>query len=310
MKRLILISVASMILCSVKAQQDEQFSQNMFNRLHPNPGVAGSNNAICATLLGRSQWVGFDGKPESYLLSVHAPVPMLLGGVGLTVRKDQLGQENTTGLKLAYAYRMVLGTGDLGIGVGLGMLSKQIGNNWRAIDDVSLDTSIPDNGAKKTTFDMDLGLYYKTDKLYVGISSLHLPSSTLKASDFKYKIARHYYIMAGYDYDITSLPLTLQPSVFVKTDGSSTIIDLNVNALYNNMVWAGVTFRANDAIVPMVGFMKEGIANGTVKIGYSYDVTTSLLKNHSKGTHEIMLGYCFNLPDKSKVQKHKTVRFL
>jgi hypothetical protein len=29
------------------------------------------------------------------------------------------------------------------------------------------------------------------------------------------------------------------------------------------------------------------------RIGYSYDVTTSELKNYSSGSHEIMLNYCF-----------------
>ena len=53
------------------SQQDPQFSQNMFNRLSVNPGYAGSSNAICATLLGRQQWRGFEeGPPKTYLLSL------------------------------------------------------------------------------------------------------------------------------------------------------------------------------------------------------------------------------------------------
>ena len=44
------------------AQQDAQFTQNMFNKLSINPGSAGHNGGICATLLTRSQWMGFDGR--------------------------------------------------------------------------------------------------------------------------------------------------------------------------------------------------------------------------------------------------------
>ncbi|HLC83497.1 MAG TPA: type IX secretion system membrane protein PorP/SprF, partial [Bacteroidia bacterium] len=33
------------------AQQDAQFSMNMFNRLSVNPGYAGTNKALCATIL-------------------------------------------------------------------------------------------------------------------------------------------------------------------------------------------------------------------------------------------------------------------
>ena len=32
---------------TVHAQQDPQFTMNMFNRLYANPGYAGSNNGIC-----------------------------------------------------------------------------------------------------------------------------------------------------------------------------------------------------------------------------------------------------------------------
>ena len=43
------------------SQQVPQFSQNMFNKLVNNPGSAGSSDLINATLLHRSQWMGFEG---------------------------------------------------------------------------------------------------------------------------------------------------------------------------------------------------------------------------------------------------------
>jgi type IX secretion system PorP/SprF family membrane protein len=251
------------------------------------------------------------------LFSAHAPVKLLRGGVGLSVYQDKLGQIKDFGFKLAYAYRLNLGIGELGIGLAAGMVSKTVGSSWNAIDNYMLDPSINNNNISKGKFDLDLGLYYKTDKIYLGLSTTHLPQSTFSQAggagvntfDFDFKVVRHYYVMAGYNHQLQSIPLTLQPSVFVKSDASSTIIDINIIALYNNMFWGGVSYRATDAIVPMFGIQKD-IVPGTVKFGYSYDVTTSMLKKYNSGTHEIMLGYCFNLPDNSKVQKHKTVRFL
>jgi len=325
MKKLIITGLFSILFTWSFAQQDPQFSQNMYNRLYNNPGVAGSNNAICATLLYRQQWITFDGNPETFLLSVHSPFRLfnMSWGGGLNIVKDGLGNENTLFVKGSLAYRMALGTGNLGVGLTLGMLQKKIGSNWVSIDPFAQDAAIPDNGAGKTGFDMDFGVYYKTDKLYLGLSALHLPSGTLSDSysasstpgavpvDFNYKIARHYYIMAGYDYDLPiDMPLTLQPSVFVKSDAASTQVDVNVNLLYNNMVWVGVSYRMQDALVPMIGFMKDGIADGVLKIGVSYDVTTSILRQYSNGSIEVMASYCFNLPDKTIVKKHKTVRFL
>ena len=67
------------------AQQDPQFSQNMFAKLAVNPGFAGANDAICATLLYRNQWTGFGGEPKTMLFTGDLPLDLLHGGVGLSV---------------------------------------------------------------------------------------------------------------------------------------------------------------------------------------------------------------------------------
>jgi hypothetical protein len=79
----------------------------------------------------------------------------------------------------------------------------------------------------------------------------------------------------------------LQPSVLVKNDGGgSTQFDLNATFLYNNMLWLGVSYRTEDAIAPMLGYQFKPNEKSMLKIGYSYDVTTSRLKNYSSGSHE------------------------
>jgi type IX secretion system PorP/SprF family membrane protein len=143
--------------------------------------------------------------------------------------------------------------------------------------------------------------------MYVGLSTTHITETSME--NLNIDMARHYYIMAGYDFQINS-QFTLKPAVFAKTDAASTQIDLNCSVLYNNMVWLGVSYRTADAIAPMVGFQKEFGGNSMLKIGYSYDVTTSQIKDYSSGSHEIMLNYCFKIVPPSKVQKYKNVRFL
>jgi hypothetical protein len=97
--------------------------------------------------------------------------------------------------------------------------------------------------------------------------------------------------------------------VLVKSDAASTQIDLNVNVLFNKMVWAGVSYRFADAVAPMLGYQKQ-IGGGLMRIGYAYDVTTSKLKGYSNGSHDIMVNYCFNLDKPIPVQKSKNPRFL
>ena len=102
------------------AQQDPQFSQQMFTRLSTNAGFAGASEYLCATVMNRQQWVGFDGAPKTTLVSIDAPIKILQEehtiGVGATILADKLGFENTFSGKLALAYRLNLGPGNLGVG--------------------------------------------------------------------------------------------------------------------------------------------------------------------------------------------------
>ena len=60
----------------------------------------------------------------------------------------------------------------------------------------------------------------------------------------------------------------------------------------------------------LIGYQYQFPNKVDAKIGYSYDVTTSRLKNYSSGTHEIMLNYCMLLVKKPDLQIYKNVRFL
>lgn len=290
------------------SQQDPQFTQNMFDRLSVNPGSAGTSDAICLTLFGREQWSGFTGNPRTGMLNVQSPVKLLRGGLGLTLYNDQLGQETNNLVRLAYSYHLAAGPGTLGIGLSGGIVNKSLAANWIATDGYLGDVAIPDAGVSNTTYDLAFGLYYTIpNKMYVGLSTTHITETGLE--NLNIDLARHYYIMAGYHYDINS-EFALRPSVFAKTDAASTQIDLNCTVLYNNMVWLGVSYRTADAIAPMVGYQTQFGENSTLKIGYSYDVTTSQIRDYSSGSHELMINYCFKLIPSEKVQKYKNVRFL
>lgn len=296
------------------AQQDPQFTQNMHSKLFPNPAVAGSNNAICATVLGRYQWMGFAGRPETYLLSVHGPFSMLKQswGAGLSISQDKIGNDmKTFGAKAALAYRRPMGNGKISAGLGLGMINIGVGAfaNEDAIDGVDNDDAINASKMSDTGFDMDLGLYYNSDKLYLGLSTTHLTQAELKGGSTEvFNVKRHYYVTAGYNAELGP-DFVLQPSVFVKSEAASTQIDLNVSVVYKQQVWAGLSYRFIESIAPMIG-VNWPVGTGDIKFGYSYDITTSGLRTYNSGTHELMLGYCFGIEEKNKVDRHKTVRFL
>lgn len=302
-KSIAAIALIFMAFVSV-AQQDPQFSQNMFNRLYPNPAFAGSNDAICATAIYRNQWVDFDGAPKTGLISIDAPVRFLHGGLGLTVMLDEIGFENTVNAKLAYALRFnnVLG-GKLAFGADAGFLQKSIDGDWIATD--MGDPSIPAGSVSQGVFDLGAGVYFNSEKVYLGVSALHLNEAEIKFDDAKTDLARHLYGMAGIKFDL-SPSLSLTPSTHIKIDDASTQIDFNMNLRINDRFWVGGSYRLEDAIIGLVGLN----ITDKLKLGYSFDITTSDLKTYSSGTHEFMLGYCFNIIKTRTTFMNRNVRFL
>ena len=131
-KLAILLVLTAAVCRQAHAQQDPQFSQNMFNLMAVNPGYAGSQGLLSATLINRQQWMGFEGNPKTTLGSVHAPIKPfgISSGVGLVFMDDRLGFEKNMTIMGNYAYRLDLGPGTLGIGINLGLLSKSLNGKW------------------------------------------------------------------------------------------------------------------------------------------------------------------------------------
>ncbi|MGD1847519.1 MAG: type IX secretion system membrane protein PorP/SprF [Salibacteraceae bacterium] len=302
------------------AQQDPQFSFNRDNRLFPNPAYAGNGEAICGQVLLRNQWTGFEGNPQTGLVSLHAPIRELHGGLGLSIAADRLGQERTLFAKGAYAYRANLGDGMLSIGLGVGIINKSIGADHRTIGpngigDGSEDPRLNQNTVTATKVDFDFGVYYQTNRLYFGLSTTHLNRARVSdVQDFpnipyelNYRVSRHYYLMSGYRFDFDGTPYALLPSIFVKSDAVSAQVSLDVRGLYRDRVWGGVGYRFQDALIASVGF-QESLGDITLRAGYAYDFTTSRLRSFSSGSHELQLGFCMPIPE--KITSHKTTRLL
>lgn len=283
----------------------------MFDRLSVNPAVAGSTGNICATALLRQQWTGFDGAPKTGLINIQGPLTKINSGLGLSVYYDKLGQEKSTIARLHYAYHLKVGSqSTLSAGLYAGLSGRALDGRWVAIDDPANDNAIPAAGKSASGFDLGAGLYYKSPQLWLGISSTQLPETELK--DVSIKNKRHYYVQAGYDWAIGGdKKYTLQPSVLVKSDASSTQVDIGALFLYDNMIWAGVGYRTEDAIAPMIGYQHQFPKGDSMfRIGYSYDVTTSALKSYSSGSHEVMLSYCFKIVKPVVYEIYHHPRFL
>jgi len=309
------------------SQQEAQFTQNMFTNMSINPGYAGINKQICITSLFRQQWSGFEdpygnkGAPQTILLTVDAPIRVLRGGIGVTIIKDKLGFEDNIGAKLAYSYHLPLGPGVMGIGAQVGFLNKTIDFNGFVPIDMD-DPLLIDRSEKSTMiFDVTFGAFYNLPgKAYIGLSSSQLIQSKMNIPGLtdESKLKRHYYLTGAYHWTLPNAPdWELSPYLLIKSDFASTQYDVTAMCKWKNMVWAGLSYRHQDAVAILAGAypfnspnMNPALAN--LRIGYAYDITTSALGSNGRsgGTHEVMLGYCFKIEVKTHVTKYINTRFL
>jgi type IX secretion system PorP/SprF family membrane protein len=285
----------------------------MFNTLTYNPGIAGLSGMVCATAINRQQWVGFEGAPSTTIFNISAPVSpfKINSGVGLLVESDKIGFERDINLTLSYSYHRELGQGNLGIGFSAGMFNLTLDPTWEipdgdAFTPPSGDPLIPESKESRVVFDAGLGVYYKTDKYYAGISVTHINKPEIKfTKGFSY-LSRHYYLTAGYILQLPNPSLELLPSFYTVSDGK--VIQFSATSLvrYNKKIWGGVSYRPGDALVAILGIE---LFNG-IRIGYAYDFPVSDIIKNTSGSHEFMVNYCFDLSLGKSPMRYKSIRFL
>ncbi len=313
MKRLVIICMSGFFVTGLLAQQDPKFSQNMFLAPVYNPGAVGSSNKICLAAAFRNQWTGLPDAPVTTTFTAHMPFNLFgrTHGVGINLMNDNLAFNNDFLFSASYAFRMEVGSGKLGIGINAGVANQSLTPTWNGADVISPDSdpSIPSSGGSVFGFDMGLGVYYNTDKMYVGVSTTHLNQTTFtyrEDVEATTKLIRHYYLMAGYNIQLTNPMFEIIPSLMVQSDARSHHLYLNTNLRYNKKFWGGVSYSVGGALTAMFGIE---LING-LRIGYSYDFELSPLLNYNSGSHEVTVRYCFDLSIDKSPQKYKSIRFL
>ncbi len=278
----------------LKAQQEAMYSQYMFNTLAINPAYAGSRNVTSATALYRNQWVGIQGAPETITLSIDAPINSKKVGLGLQVFNDKIGITNTTGAFASYAYRIRLNKGTLAFGLQAG--ASQYRADFQSVSLNSFPSNDPafSENVNKVLINFGAGVYYNTDRFYMGFSSPQILNN--KLSDFTVQNsnvysgqALHLFFATGYVFPLGDV-LALKPSVLIKgVKGAPIEADLNATLWINDVIAFGLQYRTEADVAAMV----EVQASPQFRIGYSYDRSLTKLVQYNSGSHEIMLRYEF-----------------
>ena len=302
MKRILALATIALLtnVNSIFAQQEAMYTQYMFNTLAVNPAYAGSRNVISATALLRKQWSGMDGAPKTSTFTIDAPIHNKKVGLGLQLFKDKVGIVSNSGAVATYAYRIRMAEASLAFGIQ-GSLSQHRADYTSVMlteDGVGDDPAFSNN-VNKTFLNFGAGVYYNSDKFYVGLSSPQLMPNVLPSynnNTSQSKLNRQYFhlfLMSGYVVSLSE-DFALKPSVLVKAvQGAPIEGDFNANLWIKNAFSIGAQYRTNANISGLV----EIQATPQIRFGYAYDHSITNIKRYS---HEIMLRYEFGL-ERNKV---------
>ena len=287
-KLLIGIFVLISSISTVFAQQDPQYTQYMYSMNILNPAYAGSRGVTSIGLLGRTQWVGVDGAPQTATLSINGPVGKNVG-LGFSVIHDEIGPVKEDNLYADFSYTLNFSGEDkfaFGIKAGATFLNVR---EFTTVDQDPLNVPV-----SLVAPNFGVGVMYYNDRFYAGLSvpnfieSRHLDTKNGITSSASEKT--HYFLTSGYVFDLDE-NLKLKPSTMLKAaPGAPLSVDLSLNLLIQEKVELGLSHRLDDSISGMVGFQ----VSQDLRIGYAYDYTTTNFGVFNSGSHEIMILFDLN----------------
>lgn len=300
-KYLAIAFILTIMFQEVNAQQDPQYTQYVYNTLSVNPAYAGNRGVLSFAGLYRSQWVGLDGAPETGTFNVHSPVGEGRVGLGFSVVNDRIGEgvNEETYFDIAFSYTIptsVRGNLSLGLKAGGQLLNVDFTGLNQFTQELTADNNIDNRFAPN----FGLGVYYHTDKFYVGLSAPNILETdhfeesqqqvaTGQSASFLARERVNYYLIGGYVFDL-SPSWKFKPAFLAKgVAGAPLQLDLSANFLYSDRLTLGAAYRLDAAFSGLVGFQ----VSDSIQLGLAYDREITELGNSqfNSGSFEVFLRF-------------------
>lgn len=292
------------------AQQQRLYTMFMYNKLGLNPAYAGYHHHGTVTAIYRNQWLGLEGAPESQVLSFHSPLGGERIGLGLSLSRESIGISSQVTLDGMYAYKVPMGAGKLSLGAQASLRNMKVDYTdpaVMALEDLAFDQGVDLGQDSRIVANFGAGVYYYTNRFYIGVSSPRLMKSDIDLEENNLFIAReeqHFYAMTGV---VLPLGATVDfvPQVLSRyTQAAPIDFDINASVIWKQDYSLGLTFRTGggdgDVAESLDVIASAKLMRGLL-LGVSYDLTMSDLKNYSNGSIEVLMRYIFNEPPKQGI---------
>ena len=318
-RSLIMLMLAVLTAVAVNAQ-DLHFSQWFNSPLTTNPANTGFIPEADYRLgvNYRNQWSSIMSIPYK-TMSIWGDVQLLRDriesgwlGVGGVILRDVAGSGSLTSTKIygSVAYHQMISEAHLlSAGFNVGWSNKRINSadlkfpdqfDGRFFDS-KIPTSVVLDNPSVNYFDVQAGLnyaFFPNEFLYVngGISAAHLNRARESFFDTDIdntdnRISMRYTAFANASYKLND-DVIVNPMAYYTRQASSSELVAGGNLQYNlsgdgeSQLIGGLYLRPGDAVIPVLGFQWKNL-----RLMFSYDATTSSLKdyNNGRGAYEFAL---------------------
>lgn len=280
--------VSLLVVGTLSAQQDPNYTFYRFNMNVINPAFAGAGEATNIGLNVRSQWAGVQGAPETQTLVFGTPIGKNVG-VGLSVVNDKTFIENQTSVSLDFSYKLKLDEAhDVYFGLKGGFTSYDVNTNGLVTYGIQEDMSLMDIDGRFNP-NVGAGVYLKNEKYFISFSVPKiLTPDRLEQSDGLARLGVdkvHFYLSGGYDLTLSEA-VVLKPSALLRyVDASPLSLDVTALFEFNDRFGLGAAYRLNESFSGIFMLRTEWF-----NIGYAYEMAKeNAIRNSDNGTHEVMM---------------------
>ncbi|MFN3530244.1 MAG: type IX secretion system membrane protein PorP/SprF [Bacteroidia bacterium] len=320
MRKKLLIACCLFFAFGELKAQDVMFSQFYANPLYLNPAFAGSGVGPRFNLNYRNQWPSLPGNYVTYAASYDQYFSAISGGIGVQVLSDRIGDPTFAHNQVAIMYSNNLNiTNNLVLKTGFQYMFAQRSLNWLGLifpDEIDARLgvqpgttleNIPGQAFTNANMhDFSAGALLFSENFYGGFAFHHLtqPNQSLippGVVPWQLRTTIH----AGANIEVVrgsrNMPATtLSPNIITVFQGAATQFNFGTYITRGPIV-GGLWYRLNDAVI-----VSLGLQQGVFRMGYSYDITTSGLRQAALGSHEI--SFALQLESKERIPRRKMVK--
>ncbi|EMR02844.1 PorP/SprF family type IX secretion system membrane protein [Cesiribacter andamanensis] len=289
LNRLLLVTITCVVFTcqGLQAQEAPLYSQYFTNPFLYNPAFAGTDGHAVAFLTHRRQWVGIEGAPTLYGVSVHTPFSKTMAG-GLQLRTESRGVLRSSVAMATVGYTAHFGEKHF---LRMGLASGISHHTADFSEATELQQPYLANWANQAMrFEAAFGINYHLRHFNLGLSLPQLTAQKVISADaqelFEFSPLEQWVGTASYYAIITPEKVELEPLFIAQKVGEDKIRYEAGAVLYlNRTLWGGGTYRYQYGGTALLGLnLTPGIS-----FGYAYEFANALVGSMLKSTHELQI---------------------